>query len=185
MNQIDTAAWLEEHMSVRRPVCARRLAWADTPDGTGHRVGLRLPRTLTLDLAPELWSTQQGDRRVPAVLTDAVGLATDGEMVLYGPKPGLRGQAQLWIHDLSGVETSLVDPENAGALAVLAFERSRSRVRCWYLVCSTIAEESSIEQRLGPVEPDLAVVWGAHEMLVPAVLPLPAEIPQMVLKSEW
>ena len=172
-------------MGARRPICARRLAWAETPDDTGHPVGLRLPRTLTLELAPELWSTQRGDRRVSALLTDAVGLATDGEMVLYGPKPGVTGQAQLWIHDLSGVETALVDPENAGALAVLAFERSRPRVRCWYLVCSTIDEESSIEQHLGPVEPDLAVVWGAHEMLAPAVLPLPAEIPQMVLKSEW
>ena len=122
---------------------------------------------------------------MPAGLTDAAGSATDGELVLYGPKPGVTRRAQLWIHDLSGVGTALVDPENAGALAVFAFERSRTRVRCWYLVCSTIDEESSIEERLGPVEPDLAVVWGAREMLAPAVLPLPAEIPQMVLKSEW
>lgn len=154
-------------------------------DDECHPAGLRLPRTLILDLAPELWHTHRGDRRAPVVLEDAAGLVTDGEFVLYGPKPGVANQAQLRLRDLSGVETTLRDPENTGVLTVLAFERSRRRIRCRYLVCPTLASEDAVEERLGPVEPDLAVVWGAREMLAPAMLPLPAEIPQMILESEW
>ncbi len=185
MNQLDTAAWLEEQMSALRPVCAMRLHWMEAWDDARISAGVRLPRTLILDLAPELWHTRQEERWAPVVLKDAVGLATGGELVLHGPKPGATSRAQLWMYDLSGAETPLGNPENAGALAVLAFERSRHRIRCWYLVCQTLAEEDLIEQRLGPVEPDLAVVWGARELLVPAVLPLPAEIPQMILESQW
>lgn len=185
MSQLDAAAWLGERMCARRPVCAVRLAWTEACEDSHLPVGFRLPRTLILDLAPELWRTHQGDRRAPAVLMDAAGLVTDGELVLHGPKLTAANQAQLWIYDLSGVETPLGDPENVGALAVLAFERLRHRIRCRYLVCQTLADEDAIEQRLGPVEPDRAVVWGACEMLAPAVLPLPAEIPQMILKSQW
>ncbi|WP_420625307.1 EcoRII N-terminal effector-binding domain-containing protein [Candidatus Poriferisodalis sp.] len=185
MNEVDATDWLVKAIRDARIICAKRLAYPELGGDDGRPDGLHLPGNLILDLAPELRLRGGNDRTAPVALVGAFGDTNAGVLVWHGLGSGKDSQGRARLHDLSGVASPLRDPENSGALAVLAFERSRRGIQCDYVVCRTIKEEDQIEDRLGPVDPGYAVIWGAHAARVSADDRLPRWLPLEMPADEW
>ncbi len=151
---MDVTDWLEKTMRGDRFICAKRLAYGDLRADDGSPGGLRLPRGLLLRLVPTLRLRGTDDPATPVTLLDPFGATAQGILGWHRHESGKGTQSELRLHDCSDTASPFQDPENTGALAVLAFHRSRRHIRCDYFVCRTIDEEDRVEDVLGPVEPD-------------------------------
>lgn len=139
----------------------KRLSANDTQRSGSHQAGPYTPRDLMFTLFPSL---NQPKQRNPdhffdlTVDSDPTQQTVRARSVWYNnalhDKPS-GGRNEVRLTRLGGARSPLLDVENTGALALLAFggaagQRPADHCRVW--VCR-IQEESAIEDRWGPVEP--------------------------------
>lgn len=144
---------------------AKRLAANDTLATGAHQAGFYLPRALVRQAFPVVSARHGADLNPDtwlALRLDSHGAERDVRLVWYNNRVvserGTRDEAR--VTNLGGQESPLLDPDSTGALLVLAFELERegdSKVcRAW--LCTSSAEESAVEDFIGPVEPGAGAI---------------------------
>lgn len=156
---------------------AKRLAANDTMATGAKQAGPYFPKEFLFKLFPSLNrpSDVDPDHRFDLRI-DSDGSDARVRAVWYNAK--VRGRAdgnkqkhlkdEARITNFGGIRSPLLNPDNTGTVAVFAFVlgADNSAQSCHVWVCGENgAEAAVVEERLGPIEPRLAVVWqpGAGE----------------------
>lgn len=152
-----TSEWLTSVRSRGAALLVKRLAANDTGATGAHQAGPYVPRVFIAELFAEVLNRRS---EVNPRVTFDVRVAShdappaDVTLIWYNNRlfGGTRNEFRLtgW----GGEHSPLLDPENTGAICVLAFDRSGGRVEsCVAWVCSNELEEDAVEAVVGPVEP--------------------------------
>ncbi len=148
----DLIDWLNAQSRRGASWYVKRLSANDTQANGSHQAGPYVPKPVLFQVFPSI--NRPADRNPDAkfrLFIDSHGTDHTSRVVWYNSKT--RNEAR--ITRLGGASSALLDPENTGALAVLAFaEESDSRqVLCRVWVCRDSVEEEIVEDRVGPVNP--------------------------------
>ena len=157
---MDVEQWLDDAAAPGRVWYLKRLSANDTQYSRSHQAGPYIPRDVMFRLFPTL--NRPSDEN-PGLCFD---LTVDGTSAshttraravwynnkLHGNPQGGRNEGR--ITRLGGASSPLLDIENTGALAVLAFQRATpgNPAQCRVWICSRV-EEDLVEGHWGPVEP--------------------------------
>ena len=159
----DLSNWMDEFGRPGFVWYAKRLSGNDTLANGSHQAGPYIPKNLLFEVVPSL------DR--PAELNP------DATFELYvDSHPDVRTIRAIWYNNklhgktrnetrltnFGGGQSILLDPDSTGALAVFAFEPEEGDkpASCHVWVCGGEGTEADlIEERLGPVEPKVPVIW--------------------------
>jgi hypothetical protein len=176
---VDLTDWIEEFSGPEYVWFVKRLAANDTMATNSHQVGPYIPKLFLFRVFPEI-------ERPGAVNPDIfIDLYIDSHsdhrrarVVWYNH----RTRNETRITRLGGSASALLDPDNTGALAVFVFRLNRreGEGECRVWVCEHPIQEDVIEDRVGPVEPGVWVVWPTEEEPPPVERPCwlePEEIP--------
>ncbi|MBW4985873.1 type II restriction endonuclease [Mameliella sp. CS4] len=167
----DLADWLDGQTGPDRVWYVKRLSANDTGQTGGHQAGVYAPKPLVFELFPTM-DQQPPRENLDAFFTlhvDSHDVRSEVRAIWYNnkywkvPRPANpRDEAR--ITRFAG--TPLQDPENTGALAVFSFVRepagNTTTAHAW--VCESAIEEDLIEERTGPVEPGMYLVWEPGQM---------------------
>jgi len=161
MAVMDLSDWLVERANEGTFWIAKRLAGNDTLATESHQAGPYIPKALAFSIFPGLYRT---DVRNPDVWLDAY---VDSHMdhrqvrlVYYNNKffGGSRNETR--ITNWGGTASAVLDPDATGALAVFVFAKEPTGATTLYVwVASGPAEEETIEERLGVIEPGHFLSW--------------------------
>lgn len=166
--------WLDALLGHDVSWCAKRLSANDTVANGAHQAGPYLPKDFLFAVLPEinrsdvtnpdLWIDVNVDPQVDYRRVRAIWY---NSKVVEGRS---NGRNETRITNFGGAASPLLDAENTGALAVFLFAPPEVAPRCRIWVCRNQAEETLVEDRLGPVEPgrSLTHVSVAWKMPVPA-----------------
>jgi hypothetical protein len=165
----DLIEWLDEHGTGDFVWYIKRLSGNDTLANGSHQAGPYIPREFLFEIFPEL---ARQDVKNPDVWFDLyVDSHADHRRVraiwynnkFYdNPK---NGRNETRVTGFGGSASALLDPENTGALTVMAFRKSRESgvAECHVWVCRQEAEEYLVEDRVGPVDPGKWLIWPAAQ----------------------
>lgn len=142
---------------------AKRLSGNDTLANQSHQAGPYIPKDILFEVLPSL---KRPDLKNPDI---AFELYLDSHpdvrtvrAIWYNNKfhGGTRNETRLT--GFGGSQSALLDPDSTGALAVFAFRPEGQEVaaECHVWVCGGEGTEADlVEERLGPVEPKIPVLW--------------------------
>lgn len=147
----------------------KRLSGNDTLANDTHQAGPYIPRGFLFKIFPiledenkinpDIWFPLSIDSHISVVNNNYVD--RNIRAVWYNNKlhGGTRNEAR--ITNFGGINSPLLDPENTGALTVLAFrvDNNAEAINCRVWVCKDISEEQILEERIGDVEPGK---WYVH-----------------------
>ena len=148
--------WFDTVSGQEFTLIAKRLSANDTLANGSHQAGPYLPRDLLFRIFPELQNTRCKNPRVSFdVEVDSHGESGTVSAIWYNNRlfGGTRNETR--ITNWGGAGSSLLDPENTGAICLFAFPNladTHTRI-CRIWVCTGIAEEEFVEEQFGPVEP--------------------------------
>lgn len=167
----DLIDWMDEFGRPGVVWFAKRLAANDTKATGAKQAGPYFPKEFLFelfptlnrptDVDPDLWfnlriDSDGSEARVRAVWYNAkIRARANGDK-----KKNLKDEAR--ITNFGGIKSPLLNPDNTGTVAVFAFvfDAERSVEACHVWVCGEHgAEAAVVEERLGPIEPRLAIVW--------------------------
>jgi EcoRII C terminal/Restriction endonuclease EcoRII, N-terminal len=138
-------------------VAARRLAWFakrlsanDTAATGGHQAGFHLPNALAFRLYPELRHGANPRVELP-IRTLSHGHEAPGAHLTYYNQ---RTRNECRVTGLGGRGGPLLDPDNTGALLIVAFDPVGHGAEAW--VARTISDEQAAEAVIGEIEPGIA-----------------------------
>lgn len=164
----DLSNWLSKVVSTTSFLYIKRLSANDTGATGAHQVGLYVPTVIIETLFPSINHTQAPN---PSVLLSAHVIshdvpASEARAIYYNSRffGKTRNEKRItrW-----GRGSPLQDPENTGALAILAFEllpgKDCEKVNVW--VCVSPEEEEVVESVLGEVVPGTYRSGLANEIL--------------------
>lgn len=167
--------WLLEKASGNYFLYIKRLSANDTGATGGHQVGLYIPSGIVEELFPSINRTTE---RNPSVLIRSTYSShacpeSEARAIYYNNKffGQTRNEKRItrW-----GAGSPLQDPENTGALSILAFEHTPTQdskiVDVW--VCTGPDEEDVIESSLGEVFPG-TLLYGPASQLLGGLAPQP------------
>lgn len=137
----------------------KRLSGNDTLANGSHQAGPYIPKDALFEAFPPLNSPKTRNPRVQFALTvDSHGEVREARAIwynnkLHGNPKGGRNEAR--ITHLGGERSPLLNPNSTGALAVFAFHREAlgRPAECHVWLCETEAEEKTVENCFGTVEP--------------------------------
>lgn len=157
----DVEAWLDA-AAVRGTVWyLKRLSANDTKLSGSHQAGPYIPRDVMFTLFPVL---RRPNERNPdcifelTVDSDPRAATVQARAVWYNNKlhdNPRGGRDEVRVTRLGGTDSPLLDAENAGSLALFAFQGATRRLpahRCRVWICG-IGEDDAIERRWGAVDP--------------------------------
>ena len=150
--------WLDDQLAPSRLVYGMRLPVFDNIRRVNGLRGLFMPRQVIFRVVPSLMWADTRDPSVPIELTIDSHLSTQTVRAVWLNSrmfSGKRNETRLIRID---EESVLADPESTGALAVFSFPRDAALSRyttpkCRVWMCERAAEEDTVEERLGPVDP--------------------------------
>jgi hypothetical protein len=159
----DLSDWIETFGRPGYIWYAKRLSGNDTLANQSHQAGPYIPKDIVFEVLPSL--NRPSDKNPDATFELYVDSHPDVRTVraiwynnkLHG---GTRNETRLT--GFGGNQSALLDPDSTGALAVFAFqpEAPGTLPECHVWVCGAEGTEADlVEERLGPVEPKLPVVW--------------------------
>lgn len=165
----DLSDWMDEYGRPGYVWYAKRLSGNDTLANGSHQAGPYIPRELLFEIAPQ---TNTPDVHNPDVsleiYVDSHADVRTIRGVWYNGKfhGGTRNEARLT--GFGGKNSILLDPDSTGALAVFVFSPATgdTPLTCHAWLCEGEGTEADlVEERLGPVEPKMPVIWhpGAGE----------------------
>lgn len=159
----DLTDWMNEFGRPGYVWYAKRLSGNDTLANQSHQAGPYIPKDFLFEMVPSI--------NKPEVLNP------DAHFELYvDSHPDVRTIRAIWYNSklhgktrnetrltgFGGTQSALLDPDSTGALAVFAFrpEIETMPAECHVWVCGGEGTEADlIEERLGPVEPKIPVIW--------------------------
>lgn len=143
--------WLLDKVGGNNYLYIKRLSANDTGATGGHQVGIYIPSGIVAELFPSIDHTSEKNPSVLLRATYSSHECVDSEVraIYYNNK--YFGQTRNENVSLGGAGSPLQDPENTGALSVLAFEhepwRDSKSVDVW--VCVSPEEEDVLESAVG------------------------------------
>ena len=162
MSTMDLTRWMTRFARPDRVWYAKRLSGNDTLANGSHQAGPYVPREFLFTLFPSLDRPDSVNPDVEfEVFVDSHSHHRRVRAVWYNNvlRDGTRNETRLT--RFGGISSPLLDPENTGALAILAFRKisGGDSPDCRIWVCDGPAEEELAEDLIGAVEPTQAVVW--------------------------
>ena len=143
---------------------ARFLSGTETSATETRRSGPRIPRDLLKPAFPPLAEDDGAASVEFDIEIDSHGVREDRVRGVPHVGEGLFGQplAEMRITDL-GTSSPLLDPENAGSLAVFVFRPApvTDSPKCRIWICRNPVETDIVDDLIGPVEPGVPVPWGS------------------------
>ncbi|HAV1789925.1 TPA: restriction endonuclease [Enterobacter hormaechei subsp. xiangfangensis] len=181
--------WLLEISGASYHLFIKRLSANDTGATGAHQVGLYIPSTVVEKLFPSINHTREVNPSVYLRAHVASHDSPDSEAraIYYNNRffGGTRNEKRItrW-----GGESPLQDPENTGALALLAFRIDEpghdcSEVDIW--VCISPDEEDIIESAIGEIIPGTLVSGPVNEVLGGLSLQHTPVNHKYVLPDDW
>lgn len=155
--------WLDKQLEREASLWIKRLSASDTLAMGDGEVGPKIPGDLARRFLPELQDYPQATRQAEFIVE--VASNDDNSAVratLYPQKVSLRSDGtQVLTVDWGGAGNALLEPENTGALAVLAFRppADDSPSTCVVWVCANLDQEGIVESDWGPIEPGVEVLF--------------------------
>lgn len=158
------SSWINDILSQGSFLFIKRLSANDTGATGSHQVGLYLPKVVANVIAP---SINRKDVKNPDILLPCLVEShgdTQGEVraTYYNNKffGSNRNEARLTRWAMEGTDSPLKNPENTGALTILAFNFDRPgtdaiSLRVW--VCNSPGEEELVAREFGEVLPGQAL----------------------------
>lgn len=173
----DLASWMDEYGVPGAVWFAKRLAANDTQATGAHGAGPYIPKEFLFRVFPEL--DRPGQENPDCwfdLYIDSHADHRNIRAIWYNNRlrGGTRNETRLT--NFGGGQSALLDPDSTGALAVFAFLSAGPdrEMECHVWVCDHGAEADLLEERLGPVEPKVPVVWQpgefAHDLLAHAAV---------------
>lgn len=159
----DLSDWMDEFGRPGYVWYAKRLSGNDTLANKAHQAGPYMPKELLFEIAPET--------RRPEVLNPDVWfeLYVDSHPdvrtirgVWYNGKFHGKTRDEARLTNFGGEQSVILDPDSTGALAVFVFSppTEQESLTCHAWLCGGEGTEADlVEERLGPVEPKLPIVW--------------------------
>lgn len=164
----DFQNWLLDKANGKNYVFIKRLSANDTGATGGHQVGLYIPSGIVAELFPSINHTRELNPSVLLHAKSSSHICADSEVraIYYNNKffGMTRNEKRItrW-----GGDSPLQNPENTGALAVLAFKHEPGNdsegVDTW--VCINPDEEDVVESTLGEIVPGTLLFGPASEIL--------------------
>lgn len=159
----DLTDWLDEQSRRETLWFAKRLSANDTLANNAHQAGPYIPKNILFTIFPPL---NRPEDENPEVRFNLHIDSHEGERrkiraVWYNNKlrGGTRDETRLT--NFGGRTSPFLDPENTGSLVLLVFlpgDKGQIPVcRAW--ICRNAAEEDSVEDLIGPVEPGKGFLW--------------------------
>ena len=142
--------WLDRVRSRGHPWFAKRLSANDTTATGGHQFGFHLPNALAFRLFPELREGVNPRVSLRLSIASHGHIAPDARLTYYNQLT--RNECR--ITRLGGRKSQILDPDNTGALVIVAFDPGACEAEAW--VTRSVREEEGIEAEIGEVEPGLA-----------------------------
>ncbi|WP_419917043.1 EcoRII N-terminal effector-binding domain-containing protein [Candidatus Poriferisodalis sp.] len=184
MRTADASGWLDAALPSNSLLCAKRLSLGDICTVDDLSGSIRLPRALWEALAPGHLASSEVPPR-PVVLCDSYGVRSTGELGWRPATTWSHTRPELHLRVSEDPPSSLRDPENVGAVAIFVFSFLQDHLACMYFVCRSIDDEDDVEERLGPVEPGLAVVQGMDVPVAHGGSGLPGSFPTEIPVAHW
>jgi hypothetical protein len=157
--------WIPEYTVDGKLWCAKRLSGNDTLANGSHQAGPYIPKQILFFYIPELEDENRlnPDAKV-RVNVDSHDEIHQARAIWYNNKLFGKTRNEARMTGFGGSSSSLLDPENTGALAVFIFTDpasmdSDSEPSCHVWICGTPEEEAVLEDIVGPVEPKEIVLW--------------------------
>lgn len=160
--------WMDTYTTAGTVWFIKRLSANDTQLTGGHQAGFYVPKDILFVAFPELQRQDRKNPRLKLVLYVAShGVRRCANAIWYNNRlhGGTRNETR--ITGFRGRSSPFLDPENTGALALIAFHTENGMPCCDAWVCRNKDEEECIEDRLGPVEPGRHISFsiGKHNLL--------------------
>ena len=155
--------WLDEQWERRSLLWIKRLSGSDTLVMGEQDAGPKIPRQFILEILPEYQGPRQENQHFPFVVS--VDSNNDDSVVtasLFMDKWMWREDgSRVLVPDWGGALNPLLDPENTGAVAVLAFQPSQGEglPSCDAWVCANLDQEGIVESDWGAIEPGFEICW--------------------------
>lgn len=155
--------WLDHQWERESMLLIKRLSASDTLAMGEENSGPKIPTDLILEIFPEVEDLRQA-RRSFAFLVRVDSSKVDSELManLSVEIGNVKGAlSQPLFTDWGGSSNSMLNPENTGAVAVLAFQPSRtdSLPTCDVWICANLDEEDIVESDWGSIDPGFEICW--------------------------
>lgn len=168
----DLTDWMNEYGRPGNVWYAKRLSGNDTLANDSHQAGPYIPKEFLFRMFPPL---NQPDAENPDyrfdLYIDSHSDHREIRAIWYNNRlrGGTRNETRLT--GFGGKQSALLDPDSTGALAIFAFVLNGNvgAKECHVWVCRNEIEEDLVEERLGPVEPKLHLVWQPGDVAQPSL----------------
>lgn len=147
-------AWVETRLAPENVWYVKRLTANDTGANGTHQAGPYIPKHLLFELLPRLRDPGRTNPRIGLdVVVDSHQEARRVNAIWYNNRTRNETRITGW----GGQESTLLDPENTGALCALVFrlDSRAAATQCRIWVCRDEAEEEFLEDTVGAVEPGM------------------------------
>lgn len=159
----DLTDWMDDFGRPGFVWYAKRLSGNDTLANGSHQAGPYIPKDFLFEIIPSLNRPDvlNPDARFELYVDSHPDVRTI-RAVWYNNKLHGKTRNETRLTNFGGGQSILLDPDSTGALAVFAFapEIGSNDASCHVWVCGGEGTEADlVEERLGPVEPKIPVIW--------------------------
>lgn len=158
----DLTDWMDEFGRPGFIWYAKRLSGNDTLANGSHQAGPYIPKDFLFEIIPSLNRPDElnPDARFELYVDSHPDLRTI-RAVWYNNKLHGKTRNETRLTNFGGGHSALLDADSTGALAVFAFapETEAAEASCHVWLCDDGTQADLIEERLGPVEPKIPVIW--------------------------
>lgn len=159
----DLTDWMDDFGRPGFVWYAKRLSGNDTLANGSHQAGPYIPKDFLFEIIPSLNRPDvlNPDARFELYVDSHPDVRTI-RAVWYNNKLHGKTRNETRLTNFGGGQSILLDPDSTGALAVFAFEPETptNAASCHVWVCGGEGTEADlVEERLGPVEPKIPVIW--------------------------
>lgn len=170
----ELSQWLDDHAGPDFIWYLKRLSGNDTLATGSHQAGPYIPKEFLFQIFPAINTIEIKNPDVWFNLyIDSHGDEQHVRAIYYNnhfhDTKAKRGRTEARLTNFGGISSALLNPESTGALTVFAFrlDDAGHAVDCHVWVCTTPPEEDLIEERTGPVEPGLYLIWQSDAITPP------------------
>jgi hypothetical protein len=154
----------------------------DTLLNNSNQAGPYVSRRIIFDLFPsfEAHDRENVSSTIRARI-DSHGLEHDLNVRWWGLK-----KREAHLTGWGGQKSPVLDPEATGSIIVMAFRQQdrRDSEACRIWLCSSIEEEDAVQERVGPVEPGILLLYDASGAGLTISGPKPADSPCTLSSDE-
>ena len=166
--------WLDDFLNIDGWWYVKRLSGNDTQANGSHQAGPYIPRDFIFNSYPELNDHLTLNPRVKVRVIEPSGECSGiASIIWYNNKFFGHTRNEVRITGLGGRQSSLLDTENTGSIALFFFTGKEDKRECHYWVCRDIVEEDIAEAFAGPVDPGFPLFWSSFSSTLSRALTRP------------